>query len=244
MHPLDGCRTKIRRARQHITELGDAVRAYAGSAPFRFRIEHDRPTNELVIHAEAVPDFAPVPIGVVLIAGEVAHQLRSALDHLVWQLVIANTGQPPPEPATRIQFPIFKTDAGYNERAPTMIAGVSDAARTRIQAAQPYHAGADAERTLIWVVQALNNTEKHRIIPVTTTYAFVGRVRMLVAGAAPVDILPWQHEVRDPLHDGMEIARVAVVTGMENARLDMPVGFDIAFERGGAVEGQQLFLPL
>jgi hypothetical protein len=238
MHPLDGCRAKIQRARLHIAELGESVRAFADHAPYKITGEHDQATNEFVFRAEAVPDFAPVPIDLILIAGEVAHQLRSALDHLVWQLVIANTGLPPPRPATRIQFPIFKTEAGYNERAPSMIVGVSDNARMRIQAAQPYHAGPDAERTLTWVVQQLNNTEKHRIIPVTTSYSFVGRVRMFVGDSAPVDILPWQEEVREALHDGMEIARVPIVEGMDDARFDIPVGFDVAFEQVGAVVGQ------
>jgi hypothetical protein len=119
-----------------------------------------------------------------------------------------------------------------------MIAGVSAGANERIQAAQPYHAGPNAERTLAWVVQALNNTDKHRLIPVTITYAFVGHVRMLRDDAPPVDILPWQEEVREPLHDGMEIARVPIVDGMDDARFDIPIGFDVAFEQVGGVIGQ------
>lgn len=80
-------------------------------------------------------------------------------------------------------------------------------------------------------MQALNNTEKHRIIPVTTTYSFVGHVRMFIGDRPPVDILPWQEEVRDPLHDGMEIARVPIVDGMDGAKFDIPIGFDVAFEQ-------------
>lgn len=145
MHPLDGCRAKIQRARLHISELGDSIRAFADRAPYKIRGEHDQSTNEFVFTAEAVRDYAAVPIDLILIAGEVAHQLRSALDHLVWQLVIANTGQPPQEKSA---FPIFRSEAGYNKRAPALIRGVSASAATRIQAAQPYHAGPDAERVL------------------------------------------------------------------------------------------------
>ena len=133
---------------------------------------------------------------------------------------------------------MFKTEAGYSGRAPAMIAGVSAQAADRIRAAQPYHAGADAERVLTWIVQELNNAEKHRIIPVTTAYSFVGHVRLVRADGSSVDILPWQEEVRDPLHDGMEIARVPITDGMDGGAFDIPVGLDIAFDQVGAVKGQ------
>ena len=53
----------------------------------------------------------------------------------------------------------------------------------------------------------------------------------------PVEILPWQEEVREPLQDGMEIARVPIVEGMDDATFDIPVGFDVAFEQVGGVRG-------
>lgn len=233
MHPLDGCRAKIHRARMHIAELGDSVRAFTDRAPYEVRGEVNEATNEVVFVAQANPEFAPVPIGLTLIAGEIAHQLRSALDHLVWQLVIANTGHPPQ--GTKSGFPIFLTQAGYAARAPARIVGVSAHAATRIEAAQPYHAGPDAERTLTWVVHELNNTDKHRIIPVTTTYSFVGHVRMLRDDSPPADILPWQEEVREPLHDGMVIARVPITDRMDGARFDIPIGLDVAFEQVSGV---------
>lgn len=86
-------------------------------------------------------------------------------------------------------------------------------------------------------MQELNNAEKHRIIPVVTTYSFVGHVRMFVDNNPPVDILPWLEEMREPLHDGMEIARVPIVDGMNHATFDIPIGFDVAFEYVGAVRG-------
>lgn len=228
---------KIQRARGHISELQASVRAFIQRAPYKIKGEINEATNEAVFTAEADPEFASPPIELTLISAEVAHQLRSAQDHLVWQLVIANTGQPPQ--GAKSGFPIFKNEAGYSGRAPAMIAGVSaQAAADRIRAAQPYHAGNDAERVLIWIVQELNNAEKHRIIPVMTTYSFVGHVRLVKADGSSVDILPWQEEVRDPLHDGMEIARVPITDAMDGGAFDIPVGLDIAFEQVGAVKGQ------
>lgn len=163
MHPLDGCRAKLRRATLHVAAFAEGVRTFTTQAPYRVNGEHHRATNELVFTAVANPECPPIPIDLALEAGEVAHQLRSALDHLVWQLVVANTGQPPG--GTKSSFPIFRHEAGYRERAPAAIAGVSAMAERRIEACQPFKAGAAAEETLTWAVHELNNTDKHRLIP-------------------------------------------------------------------------------
>ena len=49
-----------------------------------------------------------------VLIGEILHNLRSALDHLIWQLVILETGAPPT--TTKTAFPIFETAAGYKSR--------------------------------------------------------------------------------------------------------------------------------
>jgi hypothetical protein len=236
MHPLDGSRAKIERAREHVSELFNGVRDFTELAPFKVRAAVDEGANEVVFTAEADPEFSPVPIALVLIAGEVAHQLRSALDHLVWQLVLANTGQPPQ--GTKSGFPIFRTEQGYDQRSPAMIQGVSANASTRIRAAQPFHAGANAESTLTWVVHELNNTDKHRVIPATTTYSFVGHVRMRKGDGSTEDIVAPTEEVGEHLEDGMEIARVTIPPGVGPIEFDLRLGMDIAFQQVGAVQGQ------
>lgn len=233
MPPLEGCRAKIARAECHLIELGIRVRQYIDTQPFRILGEYQSATHEYIIRAEAVPDYDPVPSDLVLIAGEVVHQLRSALDHLVWDLVVQNTGAAPT--GTDSGYPIFRTADGYNSRAHGKIRGVSQSAANRIFAAQPFHLGDRAEEELTWVVQELNNTDKHRLIPVTLIYGFVGAVHMTVDDGPPREILPWQEFVREPMVDGLEIVRVPVPAG-EHATFDVPVGVDIAFERVGALQ--------
>jgi hypothetical protein len=88
---------------------------------------------------------------------------------------------------------------------------------------------------LTWAVHELNNTDKHRMIPVTTTGSFVTYLRMFRPDRPPIDILPWQETVREPLHDGMEVARVPITEGMDDVTFEIPVGMDIAFERVGGL---------
>lgn len=139
MHPLDGCRAKIRRARAHLEELKTLIQFGIPQPPVVITWELHHDTQEAVLMARANAQYSPPPVELTLISGEIAHQLCSALDHLVWQLVVVNTGQPPA--GTKSGFPIFNTEAGYNKWAPKMIAGVSDAARDQIRVVQPYHAG-------------------------------------------------------------------------------------------------------
>ena len=233
MHPLDGCRAKIERASLHLREFGDRVRSFTDQAPYKVRGEHHSDTNEIVFVAEANHACPPIPLDLALIAGEVAHQLRSALDHLVWQLVVAHTGQPPQ--GTKSGFPIFKTEAGYQQRAGSMIVGVSDRARERIRAAQPFHLDGDAECALTWVVHELNNTDKHRLIPVAVEHTSVGSVVMTTDDGVVTELLPWQEHVREPLRDGVEVARAQIPDGASGAQFDIPLGFDVAFEQLGDV---------
>jgi hypothetical protein len=75
-----------------------------------------------------------------------------------------------------------------------MIAGVSPQAAARSRAAQPFHL-ATAEETLTWVVQELNNTDKHRVIPMVRTYTSVGHLRMTTPEGRQSEILPPVREV-------------------------------------------------
>ena len=73
MHPLDGCRAKVQRARTHFAALGEGIRTFTNEAPFKATHRIDAATNEIVFFAEANPATTPIPIELKLIAGEVAH---------------------------------------------------------------------------------------------------------------------------------------------------------------------------
>lgn len=223
----------MRRARFHVAELVAAVQTEIPSAPYRVRGESDQAAGAFVIRAETNPEFTGIPTDLPLIAGEAAHQLRSALDHLVWQLVVANTGAVPT--GTKSGFPIFKNEKGYDERAPPMIMGVSNAAAARIRAAQPFQAGGDAERALTWVLHELNNADKHRLIPVVLDHTSVVHVHLRKRDGAILEVLPTREELREPLRDGLEIARLPLAEIGDGDSLDVPFGFDVAFEEIGGV---------
>ena len=95
--------------------------------------------------------------------GDVLHNLRSALDHLAWQLVLAAGGKPN---KWRNYFPIHlacpKDQDGFP--VPLYLAGkVSVEAIEFIESVQPYHGrNSDERREALWLLHDLNRIDKHR----------------------------------------------------------------------------------
>jgi hypothetical protein len=157
-HPLDGVGAKIERATDHVEKLIRDARDFERHA-YTIREERNPETGTIRLLAKQVGPINP-PIQLALIAGEIAYQLRSALDHLVYQLIAANKQSP-----NRLgQFPIFTARDKYLARAPSMIEGVSSSAKTIIESVQPYHRSARADEDPLWKLHDLNNTD--RLIPV------------------------------------------------------------------------------
>jgi hypothetical protein len=133
------------------------------SPPYVARQEHDTETGIVRVIVETTRAETEPPVTLALRAGEITHHLRSALDHVVHQLFVANgLGV-----TKKTGFPIFSSRKGYEKRAPLMIGGVPDSASAKIQAVQPFHRGEDFKKDLLWILQALNNCDKHRLIPLS-----------------------------------------------------------------------------
>ena len=101
------------------------------------------------------------------VVGEFLHDVRSSLDHLAWQLVLENGGTPV-EGHTR--FPILKVRPTASSQGihplPNVVGGVSNAALTLVDEAQPYYFGDAYAAHPFWVLHALWNIDKHRHIAV------------------------------------------------------------------------------
>jgi hypothetical protein len=150
-------RLRLARADELLDIFYPAISAYIQRHPYTIPDELEREGEWHVqrIFIQESPDPAWS-----LLLSEVIHHLRSALDNLVWQLIRLN-GE---EPTCRSQFPIYTKRAPSVERLDTMLGGVGDDHRTRIEDLQP-HLGGDhpVRRALSELVQA-SNVDKHRFL--------------------------------------------------------------------------------
>ena len=87
-------RVKIERAKKHLHELQDKVNELLGHPACVIKTKRDSQTGELLYYVAGV---RPIPDEIPAIIGDVTNNLRSSLDHLVYQLYLVNSGDVPPK---------------------------------------------------------------------------------------------------------------------------------------------------
>ena len=140
---------KMKRAKEHITALGQELNTFLESDPYKVGSKHDPETRKLVYYVTAVES---VPDRLSLIAGDAIQNLMSTLDHLAYQLVCNETGDPPPNP-DKIYFPIAIDEAKYDVIKHKKMKGASQKTFDMIDAIKPYKGGNDP----LWTLYRLNN---------------------------------------------------------------------------------------
>jgi len=88
---LTGVDLKLSRANAQIADLRQRVEVALDPRNYSFALEHDSATR---MHVYRVHGLPAVPPEWALEIGEIVYQLRSALDHLAWQLVLLDGGTP------------------------------------------------------------------------------------------------------------------------------------------------------
>ena len=148
-----GAKAKLHRADFHIKQLNAQVqdRRYQ-AGPVAFRVDYEN--QQLVLFTR--PDLIGLKWSVT--AGEAIHQSRSALDHIVWDLILANGGTPKEGDSG---FPVFWEEGKYETGADRMIDGISEQARAIIGALQPFRA--DYRADPLYVLNEMWKREKHRL---------------------------------------------------------------------------------
>ena len=158
---------KLYRALQHLERLEVEVKRWLGGNPYSIGIESDPERRE---NALWVNPLHPPPADFSLIIGDCLHNLRSALDSLVYTLAIANHGSPlSKDIAKKMQFPMTKDCDGFRS-SKWRIRDIPDGAQAEIEGLQPYNRRQNYARDPLWVLNELSNIDKHRL-PHLTLFA-------------------------------------------------------------------------
>src|SRR5689334_464274 len=109
---LRSCRAKLYRADHHIVTLKKQIIEWAYQDPYSVRkdVNADCSRHSVMLEIRVLPRV----IEWSLMAGESAHNMRSALDHLVYAIAAYEEGVNPPSVANTIQFPIVDTSARWH----------------------------------------------------------------------------------------------------------------------------------
>jgi hypothetical protein len=163
---LSGVRLKLERAAVHLQTIYQSIAVYLHDCADIFDISVDTNGNcRITIKLEHQPD----PVWGVLI-GDFVHNARSALDHLVWQLVLNNNRRP----SISNYFPVClsraKWDAGVakrsSKRSKSPLAGVHPKHVEMIRKTQPFVVSTRGrpECTRLALLNAMWNLDKHRFL--------------------------------------------------------------------------------
>lgn len=152
---------KVERAREHLASLSAEVREYLDSKPYAVGVKRDPDSRRLIYFVAGV---RPASLRLSAILGDTIHNLRSALDHLAYQLVWVGTGK---LPSSHVYFPIADDQPKYLEQRRRQLEGAAPAAIATLDGLKPYKGGNDE----LWRLHKLNNVDKHRVL-ITAGSAF------------------------------------------------------------------------
>lgn len=227
-HSLSGSRAKIDRAREQTNALQSEFEAFYADKAHSVRETFDPETGR----KKAVFSTLPIPLRWGAIVGEIVHDLRSALDSVVYDLTIAEQGRP----LDRTEFPIFEDEVKYDETtkkgepAPGSgvfkVRGVNDRAKALIREAQPFEVAkvkpAD-QKPIIALVHELNIIDKHRTIHLMRQQTSEFRWEALR------DIQPLWLAVMPSLEDGAEWGEWTPIVLDDQPDMEFKIAFEIVF---------------
>ncbi len=158
MHPLNGPRLKLRRAGKYLNAIKVAIDRFIANKPYAFVLETDpKPPNySIVASVRHLPDEEWG-----LIIGDFAHNARSALNLLVYQLsqLSLTDGK-----RFDLEFPIYDKVDDYKSKVQRRLAGVTPQHIAIIEGFQPYKRLKGAYDDALGILREINNADKHRII--------------------------------------------------------------------------------
>lgn len=241
--PLANARLKIERAKEHIEQFKSMLKAWNNSRPYVIGTKIDTQAGQHVYYIEKAESLSP---GFSAVAGDVIHNLRSALDHIAYEMC-TGSGQTPPKP-WEIEFPIADDAAKFPSLRDRKVKGARPDAIKVLDAVKPYKGGNDA----LWRLHKLDNIDKHRaLLTAGSAYrsfdiAALARDSMLTFGPLPKDFQPVQLFIRPadrmcPLKAGDELLRHSVDT---NVSKDLQFRFDVAFNEPQIIESESIIEAL
>ena len=144
---------RTHRAQHHMAQIERELTSFWSFAdlPDARETDHGMTGTFTFITGVLVPDILSILIG------ECIYNLRAALDYLVYELAILDSGQI----QDGTQFPIESTPARFESRRNTYLKGLSDEHKEMIKTLQPF-----PERNWTSTLQSVSNPDKHRTLTI------------------------------------------------------------------------------
>ncbi|GEM_PF-1475439 len=213
------CALKIGRAEEHLMALQTETVAWYKSEPYTGIKKRNADGSRYSVIAEI--KNKPTLERWSLLSADCLHNLRSALDHMVYVIAVRDSGQSPPPGEKSLQFPICDTPekfAGQQWR----IGGLSDRVQAAIESVQPYNRPYPDLPPLLGLLRDFNDVDKHRLLKVAIAQHVKGNLTCFLTNPKPAIHIGYKP---GPVEDGAEIAWFTVD----------PPSLDVEFKHSAAV---------
>jgi hypothetical protein len=197
------CWLKLGRAEEHFSTVKSDLIAWKESQPYIVTKKSDAngSRHSLIIEIKGSPPLDRCSV----VSGDCIHNLRAALDNLVYAVAVQESGADPPPKFMDLQFPITDTPRGFADKK-WRIASLSDRTQTRIERAQPYNRPHTELPPLLRLLSDFDNTDKHRRLNVVITNVGGGKFSFTPLPDQPIFIPPHVEFLRGAVESGAEIA--------------------------------------
>jgi len=162
---LKGSKLKLSRAEQHLNTLTASIQEFVESNPYSLILHPDPYPPQYMLQAK-INNTISTEYGCII--GDFAHNVRSSLDLLVYQLSDLIAGD---KARFKLQFPIFDHDADYHKYEKVYLNGVQYKYKKIIEKYQPYKQKGGFDDNPLKLLRHINDADKHRIIPVVGAIA-------------------------------------------------------------------------
>ena len=176
----------------------------------------------------------PVEWGIDI--GEIAHNLRAALDGMTWQLALLKN----PHPSQLTQFPVFlrghtirrrKARKGKGAPLPSFwgtergdgigghIKSLHPCHQAALERFQPYKRGNGRTRSPVYLLHEINNADKHRLIQVVALRTIAATFGSVGARDASYDDIRFDLRYRRPLKDDAKVGEDRKSTRLNSSHI-------------------------
>lgn len=165
---------KLQRSHEHAQSIKNEILTWKDSKPYTITREKNAECTRysLIAHIGIYP---PVERW-ALMFGDAIHNLRCALDHLVYAIAIQQSKQNPPPAEEDLMFPICEKDTSFPGARSRRLSTLSLEVQAAIEGCQPYKRRHKDLPPLLSVLDELENADKHRSLRVVATTTAKGEV--------------------------------------------------------------------
>jgi hypothetical protein len=194
--PLGSARLKLSRAEKHLRGFNQCVQRFRETDPYRTTRHLEGDGAEHVYTVE-IRSYPPPDLGAIV--GDLLHNLRSALDSVVYDLSVAAKPALTEKERGSVGFPIALREKNFDM---AKVRYAPRAAQAEVKCAQPY-TGDKADMHPLWLLSRFNNVDKHRQVLVVPANTMGGSWQDSSLPERPRESF---HPL-GPFEDGAELAR-------------------------------------